>query len=294
MPRSAIAIAYWLLVVAMPAGADTAPADHYASDIEKWRQEFDQDVRTGGWLALVARFKVEEGEAAIGSDPKIPMVLPSGPPHLGVLRRSGQTFQFVPAPGVDVTLDGKAASGVMELSTQRPAGRVRAGDISFSVRPVGEDYYALVRDDRNPAITSFKGTTWYPIDPGYRVTATFVRHAQPEKVAVPMTRVDSKETMTSSGDVQFEFAGKTLRLKSFDDEHNLFIMFQDVTTGKETYGGGRFLDAPLPKDGVTVLDFNKAFNPFCAVNYYVICPVVPAENRLPVRIAAGETYTEQH
>jgi len=81
-----------------------------------------------------------------------------------------------------------------------------------------------------------------------------------------------------------------VRLKTFLDEDHLFVMFADSTNGRETYGGGRFLNAPLPKDGATTLDFNKAFNPYCSVNDNVLCPVVPATSRLSVRIVAGEKY----
>ena len=280
------------LLLAVCVHAEPIADDGYAAGIEKWRQDFDHDVRTGGWLTLVARYKLEEGETAIGGDPKLAMVVLDAPARLGVLRRHDRSIQFEPEPGALLTLDGKAISGAVELSTRPPTGRVRTGAIGFAVRQVGEDYYVLVRNDQNPAIKNFKGTTWYPIDRSYRVAATFLPYAQPEKVPVPMTRVDSKDVLTSSGDVQFQLAGKTLRLKTFVDEHELFIMFQDQTSGKNTYGGGRFLNAALPKDGVTELDFNKAFNPYCSVNFYVICPVPPAENRLPVQVAAGETFTE--
>jgi uncharacterized protein (DUF1684 family) len=108
-----------------------------------------------------------------------------------------------------------------------------------------------------------------------------------------MTHVDSKELFTSTGEVAFRLDGKIARLKSFIDDNELFIMFQDETNSKETYGGGRFLHAPLPKDGKTVLDFNKAFNPYCSVNVYVMCPIPPAENRLKFPISAGEKYADQ-
>jgi uncharacterized protein (DUF1684 family) len=62
------------------------------------------------------------------------------------------------------------------------------------------------------------------------------------------------------------------------------------STRDRTYGAGRFLHAPLPQDGVTTLDFNEAFNPFCSVNDYVVCPVVPAENRLSLTVTAGQKY----
>lgn len=81
-----------------------------------------------------------------------------------------------------------------------------------------------------------------------------------------------------------------MKLKTFIDGDELFLIFKDATNGVETYGGGRFLSAPLPENGLTTLDFNKAFNPYCAFNSYVLCPITPAVNRLPARIAAGAQF----
>jgi len=92
----------------------------------------------------------------------------------------------------------------------------------------------------------------------------------------------------------FSFAVRTIGddyyLLAQDTQNPAVHNFRDRTNGRETYGGGRFLHAPLPQDGVTTLDFNKAFNPFCSVNDYVACPVVPAENRLGLSVAAGQKY----
>jgi uncharacterized protein (DUF1684 family) len=71
-------------------------------------------------------------------------------------------------------------------------------------------------------------------------------------------------------------------------------MFRDRTSGKQTYGAGRFLEADMPKDGTTVLDFNKAYNPYCTNNPYASCPLPPKQNHLPVVIPAGETYQHEH
>ena len=68
----------------------------------------------------------------------------------------------------------------------------------------------------------------------------------------------------------------------------LFFIFRDQTSGKETYGAGRFLYSDLPRDGKVVLDFNRAYNPPCAFTPYATCPLPPTANRLPVRVEAGE------
>jgi uncharacterized protein (DUF1684 family) len=274
------------------AGHGSAAADEaYAAELHEWQHQHETDVRSGGWLLLVGRYQVPPGASSIGSDPSSTIVLPEGaPPRLGVLTRAASVFRFEPTPGLAVTIDGAPVAGVTELTTAHGKGKVGAGSFSFAVRAIGDDYYLLAQDTQNPAVHNFKGTEWFPVDPGYRVPATFAAYAQPQSVPVPMTHIESRTMMSSTGDVIFRLNGAQLRLKTFVDDDQLFIMFRDRTNGRETYGGGRFLHAPLPQDGVTTLDFNKAFNPFCSVNDFVVCPVVPAENRLTVSVTAGQKY----
>jgi uncharacterized protein (DUF1684 family) len=274
--------------------AGAAAAD-YVAEVEKWRHDFDADVRTGGWLSLIGRFKIEEGALTIGSDPSSNIKLPPAlaAKRLGLLIRHVGEFRFEPISGLTATIDNLPLAGPTVLSTKSGTGRVKVGNLRLSVRQVGEDFYLLAADEQNPAIRNFKGTTWFPVDSSQKVEATFIAYDKAEQRRVPLTHVDSKELFTSTGEVAFQLNGKTARLKSFNDEDQLFIMFQDETNGKETYGGGRFLHAPLPKDGKTVLDFNKAFNPYCSVNVYVMCPIPPAENRLRFEVAAGEKYTDR-
>ncbi len=92
----------------------------------------------------------------------------------------------------------------------------------------------------------------------------------------------------------FHLAGREFRLYPILEEpgaKQLFFIFRDQTSGKETYGAGRFLYTDLPKDGQVILDFNKAYNPPCVFTPYATCPLPPPENRLAVRIEAGERPT---
>ena len=97
--------------------------------------------------------------------------------------------------------------------------------------------------------------------------------------------------MDSPGYAVFQLHGKEYRLRPYletADAKELFYVFRDLTAAKETYGAGRFLYSAMPEDGHVVLDFNKAYNPPCAFTPYATCPLPPAENRLAVRIEAGE------
>jgi uncharacterized protein (DUF1684 family) len=100
----------------------------------------------------------------------------------------------------------------------------------------------------------------------------------------------------SPGEVHFKINGQELTLiaLSGDPEHGLSFVIADLTSKTDTYPGGRFLDTDPVANGKVVLDFNRAYNPPCAVTPYATCPLAPKENRLPVAIAAGEKYDRKH
>jgi uncharacterized protein len=278
------------LLLALSAAAIAAD-DAYVAEIDKWRQDFETDIRTGDWLTLVNRVELSEGRVSVGSDAKSAVVLPArAPKHLGSILRNGSTVDFTPAPGVACSLDGAPVKGTVSLSTRRGSGKIQSGAIRVVVRAVGDEFFVLVTDTESPERAKFAGVAWFSTDSSWRVPAQFVAYPQAESVRVPMTHVTAKKQMSSTGDVLFEINGQRMRLKTFIDENNLFVMFTDPTNGKDTYGGGRFIEAPLPKDGATTLDFNKAFNPYCSLNSNITCPLVPAENRLATPVQAGEKY----
>ena len=123
------------------------------------------------------------------------------------------------------------------------------------------------------------------------MTAKFV--SEPRKIPI-LNVLGQTEDSECPGYAVFSLHGKELRLYPIIEEpgdKQLFFIFRDQTTGKETYGAGRFLYSDLPKNGEVVLDFNKAYNPPCAFTPYATCPLPPKENHLSVRVEAGEmTY----
>ncbi|UOQ54943.1 DUF1684 domain-containing protein [Hymenobacter cellulosivorans] len=139
----------------------------------------------------------------------------------------------------------------------------------------------------------FDSLRYYAPDKAFRVTAQLERFAAPDTVAMPLT--DGKaDKYLRWGKATFEMNQQAQQLVLFlkvnDDKPELFVPFTDKTNGFDTYGGGRYLDVPLPaeQDKQIVLDFNAAYNPFCAYNNEYSCPVPPADNRLAVPVPAGE------
>ncbi len=140
----------------------------------------------------------------------------------------------------------------------------------------------------------FEGLHYYPVDLKYRVTATLVQEAHPGVFKVQTTTGDHKE-YTRLGRLEFEIEGQPMRLTAFmppSDEplhgNRLFVPFRDKTSAKETYGAGRYIDLNKRASDQYVLDFNRAYNPYCAYSPYYSCPLPPGENNLPIEVRAGE------
>ena len=142
---------------------------------------------------------------------------------------------------------------------------------------------------------NFKGLELYPIDAKYIVQAKFIRTPD-EKPFKMATTTDRLATEVKYGEAHFEIDGKKLKLELYqsvppmtDPEYvdYLFLPFTDDTNGDGSYGGGRFIDARIPTGDIIVIDFNKAYNPYCAYNSKYSCPIPPRANRLAIRIEAG-------
>ncbi len=145
-------------------------------------------------------------------------------------------------------------------------------------------------------LAHFKSLDFFPIRPKYRVVAKFVKNQHPE-VFEMSTNTARKPKYIKYGDAYFTLDGKKCHLEIYQNKsliHNpeykdyLFVPFGDTTNGTSTYAGGRYIDLRIPKQNDSiVIDFNKAYNPYCAYSHRYSCPLIPYENILPVAIKAG-------
>lgn len=255
-----------------------------------WRETHEADYRRD-YVTIAGLHPLRPGPNTAGSAPGSDIVLPaSAPPRLGTFVLDGERVRFEPASGAGVTLEGKPVTGPLELrdDASREADELVTGDVRLVVHVSGSTRSIRVRDPDGPLARSFLGFTWFPIDARYRVGGRLIRDPEPRRFTVVNTYGDVDE-YTSEGLVEFALAGRTLRLRPFTTRPGrLYFVFQDASSGEETYKTARFLYADLREDDTTVLDFNMAYNPPCAFNPYTTCPIPLPENRLPVKILAGE------
>jgi len=255
-----------------------AAAGPLDEEIAQWRRARAAALQAeGGWLTVAGLFWLHEGANSFGKDADNEIALPDGPAHAGVFElRAGK---------VSVTMNGESARRELWPDS---ADAVKVGRLSLFVIQRGDRLGIRLKDPENPARKEFHGLDYFPVSEAYRVTARWV--AEPREIPV-LNVLGQTEPSHSPGYAEFTIGGKQLRLYPIleePDAQELFYIFRDQTSGKETYAAGRFLYSALPKDGRVVLDFNRAVNPPCAFTAYATCPLPPVENRLPVRIEAGE------
>jgi hypothetical protein len=143
---------------------------------------------------------------------------------------------------------------------------------------------------------TFQGLKYYAPDSQYRVTGTYLPAAGEPPLALANTSPEA-EAAEYAGQVAFVLLGQPDTLAVFrysTAPQVLFIPFRDGTTGTETYAAGRYLDAPLYDNGTVLLDFNYAYNPYCAYSPNYTCPLPPQRNRLQVQVRAGERDYAEH
>ncbi len=139
---------------------------------------------------------------------------------------------------------------------------------------------------------NFEGLEFFKPDTSYVVKATLIRIPEAIPFMMP-TNTDRRAEEYVYGVLHFALKGKPYQLEVYkgtdeeEEENYLFLPFMDATNGQETYGGGRYIDLTIPKEDTLVLDFNKAYNPYCAYNKKYSCPKVPKVNSLPIQIKAG-------
>lgn len=275
------------------------PTTPYVDGILQWRQQREARLRAdGGWLTVAGLFWLKEGDNTFGADPSSDIVLPEGAPaRAGVFRFHGGKTVVAMAPGAGATIGGAPVTE-KELapdSTGSP-DLLALGALTMHVIQRGDRYAIRLKDLNSRFRKEFTGLHWYPVSEAHRISARFEPYDKPKMIRVP-TVLGTTEEMPCPGAAVFTLDGREVRMEPVIEapgDTELFLIFKDGTAGKETYPSGRFLYAPMPKDGRIELDFNKAYNPPCAFTPYATCPLPPEQNRTPARIEAGELTYGHH
>jgi uncharacterized protein (DUF1684 family) len=282
-----------LVAAAASCQPDAAPTldwnDAVVTEIEAWRAQHEDSYRRN-WVTIEGLHFLKDGPQNAGSAPDNDVVLTASlSERLGTFTVANDEVTFEPAPGAAVTINGKPASTtVLRDDGAEEEDVIESNGATVVVHRSGKRLSLRVRAPNGERSRAFQGFDWFPIDRAYRVVGRFTRDATPRTLPVVNTfgDVDMYET---DGVIEFTLNGTPLHLRPFTTEDlRFYIVFNDASSGSETYEAARFLYADLRPDGTTILDFNEAYNPPCAFNPFTTCPIPLPENRLPIKVLAGE------
>jgi uncharacterized protein (DUF1684 family) len=279
------------LACAVQASTDLAAE---RAEVEQWRaQRLARLTSETGWLTLAGLFWLKDGENTFGRGKSNALRLdnPALAVNAGSFIKAGNKVRFVAREGSGITHDGQPVAQIeLVPDTAGEPTVLESGPLSFFVIERAGRYGIRLRDKANPHRTQFRGLEYFPISTDWVFDARFEPY-EPHRQIKITNILGMEENMDAPGAIVFEKDGREWRLDAVleePDADELFVMFADATSGKETYGAGRFMYLKLPQNGRVHLDFNEAYNPPCAFNDFATCPLPPFQNRLALRVEAGE------
>jgi uncharacterized protein len=293
-----VAISTALLVGAVPADKApslSAPDAAYMQSFDKWKADLVDDLKQN-WLPLAGLFWLKPGENTFGTDAGNAIAFPKGPAHAGVFDLQGTDVTVKFSPEAHATIDGQlVTTAKLQPDISAKATVVELGSLRIKVIVRGQRIGIRLKDVDSEQAKNYRGPVFFPIDLSYRVTATWIPSDGKTTVDVPNVLGDITPTPVA-GTVVFKINGQETRLTDLggDPAKGLSFVLGDLTSKTDTYPGGRFLDTDPVVNGTVVVDFNRAYNPPCAVTPYATCPLAPRENRLAIAIPAGEKYDRTH
>lgn len=267
----------------------------------KWRKDRDERMKKpNSWLTIAGLFWLEEGVNNFGSNGDNDVILPaySAAPYLGTLTLRNGVVELKTTEASGITIDGQpVTSKQLHTDMDEKRDEMELGQLRFWIIKRGDRYALRLRDLSAKRFKEYHGIDYYPISKDYRVFAKLVPYPEPKKEIIP-TVVGTEEEFTIPGYLEFDLLGIKHRLDPFvveSDSTVYFLIIKDATSGKTTYGAGRYMYPEILADGRVELNFNRAYNPPCAFTPYATCPLPPPQNILDIELEAGEKrYSKDH
>lgn len=285
-----------LILTSCQNAGPTLPDEAYLADVEAWRTgRIESLTSPTGWLTLSGLFWLKEGENLFGGGEGNQLVFPGDIPDLmGRIVLERDSVWVEASEGVAITSEGEAVSKIGLSGTTSPV-ILEYHSLSWFLLQRGGKYGIRLRDSLHEARAHFASIEHYPVHPDGRVSAKLVKSGKSDTLLVKNV-LDMEIPYPTEGKLVFEWEGEERSISVLDGgEEEYFLIFSDETTGEETYPAGRYLYTPkVDENGMTYIDFNKAYNPPCAFTEFATCLLPPPENRIAAAIRFGEKDYGDH
>jgi uncharacterized protein (DUF1684 family) len=302
MRKSSIIFILSLLSLSIFAQTNTQTNTYFA-EVEQWHNIRIAELKQpNGWLNLEGLFWFKKGTNSFGSAATNDLVYnnPTFPKHLGdFIYENGQVF-WKDVSTQKIRIKDKTGmvledyEGLNLLTETEGTYTSQWKDFVWVVIQREDKVGVRFRNLNAKTLLEFKGIERFAVDARWRIKAKVI--PQNQNPLMIMNVLGQNTAQKHGGQLVFEIEGKTYRLDAIDEGGvRLFVTFADATSGKTTYGSGRFIELDKPDaDGYTYIDFNKAYNPPCAFTEFATCPLPPPQNRMSIAIPAGEKKYGQH
>lgn len=274
--------------------AAASPVADFQGEHAAWVEQRAEELsKPDGWTSLIGLHWAGTEKQSVGGGEKNAIRLAIAPERLGEVEQRADGLYFTAAEGVAVTADGQPLQGAVLLKPEGRGGGTRlaydAGKGQITAIKRGDRLALRVRHADAPARLNFGGLDFFPAEEPWRVQARFVPHPAGKTLPIVNLIGDINDN-PNPGYVEFEKDGRNWRLEALGDPaKSLNLIFQDKTSGQQTYAVGRYLHTgAVAADGTVTVDFNRAYNPPCAYTDFATCPLPPPENRLAQKDASGQ------
>jgi uncharacterized protein (DUF1684 family) len=283
--------------------SSNAQNNTYFAEVEQWHSIRIAELKQpNGWLNLEGLFWLKKGTNSFGSATTNDLVYnnPAFPKHLGDFIYEDGKVYWKDAATEKITIKDNAGLVIANAETLNLLTAIEGKylsqwkDFVWVVIQREDKVGVRFRNLKAKTLLEFKGIERFPVDARWRIKAKVI--PQNQNPLMIMNVLGQNTAQKHGGQLVFEIEGKTYRLDAIDEGGvRLFVTFADATSGKTTYGSGRFIELDKPDaDGYTYIDFNKAYNPPCAFTEFATCPLPPPQNRMSIAIPAGEKKYGQH
>lgn len=263
----------------------------YLSEIEQWHLKRISNLKKeNGWLNLAGLYWLKHGENKFGSAKDNDLVFPeNAPAHIGTITLIDSIVTINILTKIYVTSDSVKVDKIeMKHDLTGKPNVFSYNFLRWFLIKRGEKYGIRLRDLKAKLLNEFEGINRFPVNKDWKIEADYEAYNPPKKILVPNVLGSSDEEIVP-GKLVFKVKDQMYSLNPIDSGEKLFIIFADETNGETTYGAGRFLYTEKPDSlGKVILDFNKSYNPPCVFTKYATCPLPPEQNRLALKITAGE------